>query len=267
VVVGDKVTLTTPPNKVTAFGRVPTRRTYTVAYIFQMGWFQYDNAFVFLPLDDAQGLLNRRGRVDGIEVAVENPDSLQRYDYGIAGHIDETSISVTKRLVPGTSISNWKDQNGNFLNALDAERASMFVILTLIILVAALNIISGLIMLVKEKGQNIGIMRTFGMTRGAVLRVFFICGSSIGVVGTILGVIAGLLFIAYIHEIQTFLEWMLGISLWPADVRGLSTIPTQLVWSDVYATVAVALSLSLLATWYPARRAARLDPVEALRYE
>ncbi|MFK7944831.1 MAG: lipoprotein-releasing ABC transporter permease subunit [Paracoccaceae bacterium] len=265
--VGDKISLITPPNKTTAFGRIPTRRSYTVVYIFRTGYFPYDSQFIFLPLATAQGLLNKRGRVDGIEVNVAEPDALSRRDSQTGLHQDPVSRALAPEIGAANFLWNWKDANGAFLGALAAERAAMFVILSLVILVAALNIISGLIMLVKEKGQNIGIMRTFGMTRGSILRVFFICGMSIGVIGTILGVIGGVLFTTYIQEIQGFLEALLGVSLWPVEVRGISSIPAEMHWEDVATTVGVAMLLSLVATWYPARRAARLDPVEALRYE
>lgn len=265
--VGDKVTLITPPNKDTAFGRIPTRRAYEVTYIFRTGYFPYDSQFVFLPLAAAQGLLNKRGRVDGIEVNVTEPDSLSLRDRATGQFADPVSRALQGEIGGRNFLWNWKQANSAFIGALDTERAAMFVILSLVILVAALNIISGLIMLVKEKGPNIGIMRTFGMTRGSILRVFFICGMSIGVVGTILGCIGGVLFTTYIQQIQGAVEWLFGVSLWPVEVRGISQIPAEMHLEDVVTTVCVALFLSLLATWYPARRAARLDPVEALRYE
>ncbi len=261
VVVGDTVTLITPPNKDTPMGRIPTRRAYPVSYVFRVGYYPYDSQLIFLPLAEAQGLLNQRGVVDQIEINVAEPDALK------ADSTDPVSQALLAKMPPGTFLYNWKRQNGAFLSALDTERGAMFVILSLIILVAALNIVSGLIMLVKEKGQNIGIMRTFGMTRGAILRVFFICGASIGVVGTVLGVLGGVLFVTYIHQIQAAIEWLFGVPLWPVEVRGLSTIPADMQLADVLTTAAVALVLSLLATWYPASRAARMDPVEALRYE
>ncbi len=261
VIVGDKITLITPPNKDTAFGRIPTRKSYEVVYIFQVGMYEYDRVFAFLPLDKAQALLNKRGKVDSLEISVTDPDLLE------ARQTDAMSIALTRHIGQDTFMSNWKGQNGAFIAALDTERAVMFIILSLIILVAALNIISGLIMLVKEKGQNIGIMRTFGMTKGSILRVFFICGASIGVVGTIAGGILGVLFVTYIHEIQGVVEWVSGGDVWDPTVRYLTQIPAIMHTFDVVLTVVIALALSLLATWYPARRAASLDPVEALRYE
>ncbi|MEM7423117.1 MAG: lipoprotein-releasing ABC transporter permease subunit [Pseudomonadota bacterium] len=261
LIVGDKITLITPPNRDLAFGRAPTRRTYSVEYIFRIGMHQYDKVFVFLPLKEAQGLLNRRGQVDGIEINVEDPDLVS------PRNIDEVSIGLASQIGPGNFLWNWKRANGAFIAALDTERVVMRLLLSLIIVVAALNIISGLIMLVKEKGQNIGIMRTFGMSRGSILRIFFICGASIGVIGTVLGVIAGMLFVIYIHEIQSLVEALSGASVWDPEIRYLTRIPAVLKTSDVVIAMGIGLGLSFVATWYPARRAARLDPVEALRYE
>ena len=181
----------------------------------------------------------------------------------LAGQTDPLSIALTREIGPETYLSNWKGQNGAFIAALDTERAVMFIILSLIILVAALNIISGLIMLVKEKGQNIGIMRTFGMTRGAILRVFFICGASIGVTGTLAGCLLGVLFVTYIRNIQKFVEWILGGQVWDPTVRYLTEVPAIMHTFDVVLTVVIALSLSLLATWY--RRSARRGSIRSRR--
>jgi len=259
--IGDQVTVVTPPNRDTPAGRIVTTRTYDVVYIFRSGFYQDDNAFFLLPLERAQSLANRRGRADGIEIGLADPEQVA----------PDNSDPLSQRLQAAAGGQafpwNWKRAQGGFLSALDAERGAMFVILSLIILVAALNIVSGLIMLVKEKGQNIGIMRTFGVTRGAILRIFLICGMTIGVIGTILGVIGGVLFVIYIHDIQAALEALLGIPLWPVEQRGFSQIPTILDFGDVTNVAIVALILSAVATWYPARRAARMDPVEALRYE
>jgi lipoprotein-releasing system permease protein len=162
---------------------------------------------------------------------------------------------------------NWQRANSSFISALKVEANVMFIILSLIFVIVGLNIVSGLIMLVKEKTRHIAIMRTFGMTRGAILRIFFICGSAIGVVGTILGVIAGVLFTTYIQEIQGLVEAITGTSVWDPELRFLTRLPAVLLWRDVALTCSVSLLFAFLATLYPARRAARLDPVEALRYE
>ena len=258
LVVGDKVKLISPRGLRTVLGPAPaTIRSFRIAYIFKVGMTEYDKILMYMPLDEAQKFFLKPDRVDQIEVMVENPDD-----------VDETVGRLVNSLTQPLRLWTWKDQNGGYLKALRTERVVMFVILSLIILVAALNIITGLIMLVKDKGRDIGILRTIGLTRGAVMRIFFICGSSIGVVGTILGVILGTLFATYIHKIQAAVEWVLGIDeIWDANTRYLSELPSILHTSDVVLTTCIALALSFLATLYPAWRAARMNPVEALRYE
>jgi lipoprotein-releasing system permease protein len=209
-----------------------------------------------MPLEEAQAYFRMPEAVDSIEVMVTAPDEVERIGARISAVAGEQGY-----------LWNWKRANSGFLSALDVERNVMFLILALIILVAALNIISGLIMLVKDKGRDIGILRTIGLPRGAVLRIFFICGSAIGVVGTILGVGLGVVFTVNITEIQNAVEGILGTSVWDPEIRMLTRVPAVMHLSDVVMTVVLALGLSFLATWYPAWRAARLDPVEALRYE
>lgn len=254
--IGDKVTLVSPRGLATPFGVKPRVKSYEIAYIFRIGMHQYDNAFVFMPLDEAQRFFDKEGAVDGIEVMVSEPDA-----------VEEIGVEMMPVIGQRAYLWNWQRANGGFLSALAVERNVMFLILSLIILVAALNIISGLIMLVKEKGRGIAILRTIGLERGGVLRVFFLCGASIGVTGTILGVGLGILFTKNISEIQAAVEFVTGGSVWDPEIRYLTRVPAVMHTSDVVFTIAIALTLSFLATWYPARRAARLDPVEALRYE
>ncbi|MEM6678215.1 MAG: lipoprotein-releasing ABC transporter permease subunit [Pseudomonadota bacterium] len=261
--VGDRITLVSPRGITTPFGTAPKSKAYPIVYIFRIGMNQYDTAYVFLPLTEAQAYFNAPDRVDGIEVMVADPlaiDATQPFD-------DPVSQGIAGTTGVRGYLWNWKAANGSFLQALDVERNVMFLILALIILVAALNIISGLIMLVKDKGRDIAILRTMGLTRGAILRVFFICGASIGVVGTVLGVGLGVLFTLNISTIQSAVESLSGTSVWDPEIRMLTRVPAVMVTSDVVLTVVIALSLSFIATWYPARRAARMDPVEALRYE
>ncbi|MEL6793941.1 MAG: lipoprotein-releasing ABC transporter permease subunit [Pseudomonadota bacterium] len=257
LVVGDSVKLISPRGLRTVLGPAPaTIRSFRIAYVFQVGMTEYDKILLYMPLDEAQKFFLKPGRVDQIEVMIENPDG-----------VEDTAFRLLETLEDPVRMWTWKDQNGGYLKALRTERVVMFVILSLIILVAALNIISGLIMLVKDKGRDIGILRTIGLTRGAVMRVFFICGSSIGVVGTILGVILGTAFAANIKAIQAGVEWVLGVSVWDPSIRYLTEIPAILHASDVAMTTVIALGLSFIATLYPAWRAARMNPVEALRYE
>lgn len=254
---GDNIKLISPKGVSTVLGRAPaTIKTFRIDYIFRIGMSEYDKLLVYMPLADAQKFFLKGGSVDQIEIMVDRPDEV------------EDRLPELREAAGGpVRFWTWKDQNGGFLKALRTERVVMFLILSLIILVAALNIISGLIMLVKDKGRDIGILRTLGLTKGAIMRVFFICGSSIGVVGTIMGVALGVLFTTNIKAIQGVVEYVLGGAVWDPNIRYLTEIPAQLHWSDVGLTTGIALTLAFIATLYPAWRAARMNPVEALRYE
>jgi lipoprotein-releasing system permease protein len=217
---------------------------------------EYDQTFVFMPLDQAQLYFNMDRAVSGLEVMVQNPDDVEQMQSAIA------QVSP-----PYARIATWKDVNSSLVGAIDVEKNVMFLILTLIILVAALNIISGLIMLVKDKSGDIAILRTMGATRGAVMRIFFIAGASIGITGTLLGFLIGVVFCANIETIRQFLSSLTGTTLFNPEIYFLSRMPAEMDTHEVTAVVLMALALSFLATLYPSWRAARLDPVEALRNE
>lgn len=253
---GDNITLVSPKGAQTPMGMMPRIKTYRVLAVFEIGMSEYDSTFVFMPLTEAQAYFNRANDVTSIEVYTTNPDN-----------IVEFRKAVTEAAGRPVFLVDWHQRNSTFFNALEVERNVMFLILTLIVLVAALNIISGLIMLVKDKGSDIAILRTMGASQGSIMRVFLITGASIGVVGTLVGFLVGTLICLNIESIRQFLSWMTNTELFSPELYFLSKLPAEMDVGETFAVVLMALTLSFLATLYPSWRAARLDPVEALRYE
>ena len=253
---GDNITLVSPRGAVTPMGTTPRIKAYKIAAVFEIGMSEYDSAFVFMPLSEAQAYSNRAGDVTAIEIYTNEPD-----------HIDRFRQPVTDAAARPIYMIDWRQRNATFFNALQVERNVMFLILTLIVLVAALNIVSGLIMLVKDKSSDIAILRTMGATQGAMMRVFLITGASIGVVGTFVGFLLGTVVCLNIEEIRRFLSWLTNTELFSPELYFLSKLPADMNLNETLAVLVMALGLSLLATLYPSWRAARLDPVEALRYE
>ncbi|BCJ90760.1 ABC transporter permease [Terrihabitans soli] len=254
--VGDILTLVSPRGAVTPMGTTPRIKGYPVKAIFEVGMSEYDAVFVYLPLNEAQAYFNRDGNVSAIEVFVNDPDNT-----------DALRPPVSEAAARQVILVDWKQRNVTFFSALEVERNVMFLILTLVILVAALNIISTLIMMVKEKGQAVAILRTIGATRGSIMRIFVIIGASIGFLGTLVGVLLGLLVCRYVEEIRQFIAWVTNTTIFSPELYFLSRLPAIVDWSETSAVIVMALVLSLIATIYPAWRASRLDPVEALRYE
>ena len=254
--VGDKVKLISPNGVKTPFGTTPRVNVYEVTYIFQAGRYDIDRTRVYLPFTEAQSYFNREGGADELEVMVEDPD-----------RVDEMATALLMAGGDRTLLWTWRDASGAFLSALQIEDTVMFVLMSVLVLIASLNIISGLVMLVKNKGRDIGILRTMGLTEGAVLRVFFLCGALVGLVGTAAGVVLGCLFAIYFDSILAFVNGASGGEVWDASIRGIYRLPAELQLGDVISAVALSLGLSFVITIFPARRAARMNPVEALRYE
>ncbi|HEY0571680.1 MAG TPA: lipoprotein-releasing ABC transporter permease subunit [Enterovirga sp.] len=253
--VGDTLTLITPRGASTPFGTAPRIKGYPVTAIFEIGMSEFDATFVYLPLSEAQSFFNRDRDVSLIEVFLEDADK-----------VDEARAAIELAAERPVLMTDWRQRNRTFFAALEVERNVMFIILMLIVLVAALNIVSGLIMLVKDKSSDIAILRTMGATRGAIMRVFLITGASIGIIGTLAGLGLGLVFAANIQSIQDFVSWMLNRQLWDPTLRFLSQIPSDVNPGEVTTVVLMAIATSLIAPLYPSWRAARLDPVQALRY-
>jgi len=253
---GDPVKLISPNGVRTAFGTSPRVNVYTVVYIFTAGRYDIDRTRVYMPFAEAQSFFNREGAADEVEVMVADPEN-----------VDALAVPLLKAGGPHALLWTWKDRSGAFLRALKVEDNVMFVIMAVLVLIAAMNIISGLIMLVKNKGRDIGILRTMGLTEGSVLRVFFICGALVGTIGTLIGVILGSLFALYIDPIFSLVNYVSGGGVWDPSIRGIYNLPAKLQAGDVGWAVALSLGLSWVVTLFPARRAARMNPVEALRYE
>lgn len=256
LVPGDEITLISPNGKVTAFGTVPRMKAYRIAGTFDLGMYEYDANFIFMPLETAQVYFGIGDAVTNIDVTLNHPEFLA-----------QTKQNVRSAVGPDAYIVDWTQSNAAFFNAIDVERNVMFIILTLIILVAAFNIITGLIMLVKDKGRDIAVLRSIGATKGMIMRIFFMDGAFIGVVGTSIGLVLGVLFCKNIENIRQFLQNLSGKELFSAEIYFLSRLPAEINPAEVATIAGLSLLLSFVATLYPAYRAAKMDPVEALRYE
>ena len=253
---GDRIKLISPNGIQTAFGISPRVKSFTVSYIFSAGHYEIDRTRLYMTFKDAQSFFDREGLADEIEVFIDEPELVERFEPSLKKVISENVI-----------IETWRDYAGGFLRALAIEDNVMLVIMIVLILLSTMNIISGLIMLVKNKGKDIGILRTMGLTRGSILRIFFLCGAGIGLVGTVLGIIVGILFVLNIDAIFSVVNYVSGGEVWDPSIRGIYHLPSELRGVDVLKAVGISLSLSFVITIFPARRAARMDPVEALRNE
>jgi lipoprotein-releasing system permease protein len=254
---GDTITLISPQGTETAFGTVPRIKAYRVGGTFNVGMYEYDSGVIFMPLPAAQIFFNLPGNaVSQIEVFVTDPDDVAHFDREIGA-----------ALGPNVRVFDWQRNNLSFFNAVEVERNVMFLILTLIIVVAAFNIVSSMIMLVKDKGRDIAILRTMGATSGMILRIFMLSGASIGFLGTLAGLVLGVEFANHIEQIRQVVQAIIGTDLFSAEIYYLTQIPARVDPYEVVMVVAISFGLSFLATIYPSWRAARLDPVEALRYE
>ena len=253
---GDPLRLISPTGGSTPFGSTPRSKTYTIGGVFEVGMSEYDAAFIYMPMEQAQLFFGRGESIDVIEIKLEDPDAVERL-----------APALERAAGPSGVVTDWRDRNRSFFGALEVERNVMRLILMLLVAIAAMNIISGLVMLVKNKGRDIAILRTMGATRSSILRIFLMAGASIGAAGTLAGLLIGTLFCIFIEPIQGFVEWATGAEVFSADQYFLSSLPADVEWGEVAIIVTWSLLASVVATLPPAWRASRLDPVEALRYE
>ena len=254
--VGDTITLIAPEGDVTPFGVTPRVKGYPVSAIFEVGMSEYDSTIIYMPLEEAQLYFNSEGTVQSIEIMISDPDN-----------VDAMRGAIEQAAGRQIFITDWRQRNQTFFNALQVERNVMFLILTLIILVAALNIVSGLIMLVKDKGRDIAILRTMGATSASIMRIFFMTGAAIGVAGTFAGFLLGIIVCLNIESIRQFFSWVSGTVIFDPELYFLSQLPADMETGETLTVLFVALGLSFIATLIPSWRASRLDPVQALRYE
>jgi len=254
--IGDKVKLVSPDGLKTAFGTSPRVKSYEIVYIFTAGRYDIDRTRVYMPFSEAQNYFNSPESADEIEVMVAQPE-----------RVDRLSEAIFDAAGTRAQLWSWRDASGNFLRALEIEDNVMLIIMGILVLIATMNIVSGLIMLVKNKGRDIGILRTMGLSEGSVMRIFFICGAFTGIIGTVAGTILGCLFAIYVDPIFALVNVLSGGDVWDPSIRGIYSIPAELRFNDVFFAISLSLGLSFMVTFFPARRAARLNPIEALRYE
>ena len=256
VIVGDRIKLMSPDGVKTAFGISPRVKSYQVEYVFTAGRYDIDRTRVYMPFAAAQSYFNSEAAADEFEVMLVTPEL-----------VDDLLPALLDAGGDNALVWSWRQASGSFLRALTIEDNVMFIIMSILVLIAAMNIVSGLIMLVKNKGRDIGILRTMGLSQGAVMRIFFICGASTGILGTFFGVLLGVVFTLYIDTVFSAVNYIAGGGVWDPSIRGLYEVPAKLQLGDVVTAILLSLSLSFGVTIFPARRAARLNPVEALRYE